>query len=79
VVGKTEVRGNGREENDNTSNDRRNPADGPTHDDVSAYFVCGMNLLCQLSFVCVSFCVASFNSVVENGCRVRLPLLFSSV
>jgi hypothetical protein len=61
-------RGNGREENDN---DRRSPADGPTHDDVSAYFRLRMNLLCQIAFVFVSFvlrCVV--HSVVENGWRI---------
>ncbi len=49
----------------------RSPADGPTHDDVSAYFRLRMNLLCQIAFVFVSFvlrCVV--HSVVENGWRI---------
>jgi protein MPE1 len=42
-------RGNGREEDEYTSNDRSSLADGPTHDDVSACFRLQLKLLFQLT------------------------------
>lgn len=48
-------RGNGREEDEYTSNDRRSPADGSTHDDVSACSRFRMKLPSRFAFVCVLF------------------------